>query len=80
MKPKKVKPLVCNGCQNDNSLSNRFRNPTTARRRFHLYSLFVLLKQIVNIVEGKKLINIIFMRVYVMYVCMMHVLDTFPGC
>ena len=38
------------------------------------HPLFV--KQIVNIVEGPKLINRIFMRVYV---CMMYVLDTFTG-
>ena len=37
---------------------------------------FIKQKQIVNIVEGPKLITIIFMGVYV---CMMHVLDTFPG-
>ena len=35
------------------------------------YSLFVLRKQIVNIVEGPKLIKIIFMNVYV-YICMVY--------
>ena len=44
------------------------------------YSLFVVLqKQIVNIVEGPKRINIIFVRVYVCNVCTMCVLDTFTG-
>ena len=41
-------------------------------------SLFKKPKTNSDIIEGPKLINIIFMRVYY-YVCVMHVLDTFPG-